>query len=314
MRFRIDLKLPLLARLCGWLVVLLSAPTATLAHDIWLHAESFRLEPGETLVVRQLVGDELEADLSRLETTQELPLLLDMTPRFTLVTPAGAVELLAEGAGRRPAKPVLERALDSAGPALVAMDHSILYTEFTSAEFLEYLEHEGLEPEAYRAHMGSRAYQTEGYQRTLKCLVWVGDTPRAAGPGESGAAAGGADSGADEPGGDLHQRVLGQPLEILLLQDPYRLDPGDALEVRVLLHGEPLAGQPVNAYSSAGEGPVVKRRARTDADGVARFRLDGAGIWLVRLVYLAPCSDRSGVDCADTDWESYWSALSFEVD
>ncbi len=278
------------------LAALFSAPGPARAHDIWLHAERFRLEPGETLVVRQLVGDELEADLARLEATQELPLLVDMTPRFALVTPAGAVDLLGERGARRSVKPVLERTLDFEGPALVAMEHAILYTEFTSAEFLEYLEHEGLDPERYREHMGSRPRQTEGYQRTLKCLVRVG-------PGGSA---------------DLHGRPLGQPLEILLLQDPDRLDPGDELEVRVLLHGEPLAGQPVNAYhgseTASGEGAVARLRARTDAAGVARFRLGAAGVWLVRLVYLAPCSERSGVDCADTAWESYWSAFSFAVD
>ncbi len=286
-RHRRRVSSPIGAVLCA----LLAGPGPVLAHDIWLHAERFRVERGETLVVRQLVGDELEADLSRLETTRELPLLLDMTPRFTLVTPAGAVDLLAERS-RNPAPPVLERALDFEGPALVAMEHAILYTEFTSAEFLEYLEHEGLDPGRYREHMGSRPHQTEGYQRTLKCLVRVGSGPP----------------------GDLHGRALGQPLEILLLQDPAGLDPGDDLDVRVLLHGEPLAGQLVKAYSASGVSAVAKLRAVTDADGVARFRLGGAGVWLVRLVHLAPCSTRSGVDCADTDWESYWSAYSFAVD
>ncbi len=306
-RIRERVLSPLGAALWAAPWILFSGTAPALAHDIWLHAERFRLERGETLVVRQLVGDELEADLSGLETSQELPLLLDMTPRFTLMTPAGEVDLLGE---RRAVKPVLERALDFEGPALVAMEHAILYTEFTSAEFLEYLEHEGLDPERYREHMGSAPIQTEGYQRTLKCLVRVG-------PGVP-----------DGPGAasDLPGRALGQPLEILLLQDPTRLDPGDDLDVRVLLHGEPLAGQVVNAYHASekasekasgegsGAGAVAKLRARTDAGGTARFRLGGAGVWLLRLVHLAPCSERSGVDCADTAWESYWSAYSFAID
>ena len=41
----------------------------------------------------------------------------------------------------------------------------------------------------------------------------------------------------------------------------------------------------------------------------ARFKLERAGFWLIRLVHLYPNSDR-----ADIDWESYWTSFSFEVD
>ncbi len=269
------------------------------AHDIWLHAERYRLEKGDTLIVSQLLGAELETDLLRPETTQELPVLRDMTPRFALITAQGSVNLLAELPDMRTqpvVQPVLERKVDFDGLALVTMEHAIIYTEFTSKEFLEYLDHEEFDREKFEEHMGSTPFQTEGYQRTLKCLVRVGEaTGRATAT-------------------EVYKQVLGQTIEILLLQNPYRLDPGDDLEVRVLFDGEPLPGRLVNAYNSDGSGSVFKHRARTNADGIARFNLERAGRWLLRLVHLVPCSGRSEVDCEDAAWESYWTAYSFELD
>lgn len=280
------------------LLLALSPTRPAAAHDIWLQAESFTLARGDTLVVRQLFSAELESDLGA-EKVQEFALMRDMTSRFDLLTAAGSVDLLAElpdPPTRRQIRPVLERTLDFDGFALVTMDHSILYTESTNEEFFRYLEHEGLERGRFVEEMGSRPVQTEGYQRTLKALVRVGE------PAGAASAAG------------LHGRVVGQKLEIVLLQNPYLLDPGEELEARVLLHGEPLADQLVHAYRAGGGGPVSGQTSRTGADGVARFRLDRGGLWLIRLVHLAPCSERSGVDCQDTAWESYWTAYSFAVD
>ena len=231
------------------------------AHDIWLQADEFRLEKGDTLIVRQLLGEELDTVLAGSETTQELAVLRDMTPRFSLVTAQGSVDLLAELPdirARREVNPVLERKVDFEGPALVAMEHSILYVDFTNEEFLGYLEHEGLDRERLEKHMSATEFQDEGYRRTLKSLVHVG-----------GVAAGAGDT-------DLHRRVLGQEIEILLLQDPYRLDPGAELEVQVLLRGQPLADQVVNAFNRDGKGQVSKQQARTDPEGITRFTLDRA--------------------------------------
>ena len=56
-------------------------------HDIWLKPNRFQIEKGETLVVRQLTGSDLQAE-------DEIELLRRMTPRFELVTPAGSVDLM----------------------------------------------------------------------------------------------------------------------------------------------------------------------------------------------------------------------------
>ena len=257
------------------------------SHDIWLLPERFTLSKGDTLTVRQLAGTELD-------TALELPFLTGMTPRFELITPNGSVNLLKElrdARTQRTLKPVLQRKLDFEGPVLLTMEHDFVYDEFSTEKFLEYLKHEEL-VEKFRDQLGRRPVQSERYARTLKCLVKVGKAAE----------------------GELYKRVLGQKIEILLLQNPYLLDPGDDLEVKVLFNGKPLRDQLVMAFNRDGKRPVSKSKARTNGDGIARFTLDKRGVWLFRLVQLLPCSESSDADCSDVDWESYWSSYIFKLD
>ena len=59
------------------------------AHDIWLFPQTFTLPEGGTLIVRQLAGTELDAEL-------DLPFLRLMTPRFELIHQRRRVDLLRE--------------------------------------------------------------------------------------------------------------------------------------------------------------------------------------------------------------------------
>ena len=132
-------------------------------HDIWLLPNRFQIEKGETLVVRQLTGSDLQAE-------DEVELLRRMTPRFELVTAAGSVDLM-EGLPSFRAKPVirpvLERKVEDEGQALLAMDHAFIHGEFTTEKFLEYLEHEGFSMLKFQPLMPDQPQQRERYARTM---------------------------------------------------------------------------------------------------------------------------------------------------
>ena len=68
----------------------------------------------------------------------------------------------------------------------------------------------------------------------------------------------------------------------------------------------------MTVHNSDGTRPVSEAKARTDARGIARFKLDRKGAWLVRLVHLLACPDPA--DCDDADWQSYWASYTFELD
>ena len=273
----------------GMLMTLaLLVATVAHSHDIWLAPERFTFAKGDILVVRQLAGTELD-------TQYDLPLMRDLTRRFELLTPTGTIDLLAELPDVRTqpeVKPVLTRKLDFEGLALLTMEQDFIHDVFTTEKFLEYLAHEDLELGEFQDRIGRKPEEDERYARVLKSLIQVGQVADA----------------------DLHERVLGLKIEILLQQNPYRLDPGDDLEVQVLFEGEPLRDKVVAAFNRDADGEVSNFKARTDENGVARFTLPRAGAWLVRLVHMLPCAERFENDCADVDWESYWTSFSFSLD
>jgi uncharacterized GH25 family protein len=259
------------------------APASALAHDYWLAPERFSLPVGEVLRVDLRLGGHFEAEESK-------PYQAARTKRFELVTPDGTVDLRERA--KEGATPVLEGLVpEHEGPGLLAMERRWIDIELTDAKFTDYLEHEGLTAiTKLRKQQGHREVERECYMRSLKSLVRVGE-------------------GKDDTG--LYRRVLGHRIEIVLLDDPYALDPGDELRARVLWKGKPLPDALVTAHHRPApeKGKVGTLTARTDAEGEVSFRLVAGGAWLLRLVHMVPCRG-----CSYTDWESYWTSFSFEVD
>ena len=281
------LKAPL--RLVSVLIFLIPwwAVPSAIAHDIWLAPEHYNLAKGDTLVVHQWAGSELDTEL-------ELALLRDLTPRFELITPHGTINLLKDLPDGE-VKPVLKRVLDVEGTALLTMEHDFFLTALTNETFSEYLTHEEFEGPvltAYRAHMGQRAKQRERFSRAFKCLIQTGDTAH----------------------GDAYKQVLGQTIEIILHQNPYQLAPGDTLDATVRFEHKPLPNTLVKAFSKDETGTIAESKARTNEAGVARFTLDKPGTWLLRLVQLRPCQERAAGECEGIDWESYWTSYTFQLD
>jgi len=255
------------------------------SHDIWLSPDSFTPSKGDALVVQQLAGHELISDV-------ELPLLRNLTPIFELITSNGAVNLLNESSDKNKplVQPVLNRKLDFEGLALVTMEHDFYYDEFPNDTFKQYLEYEGL-IERYGEEMKKRPKQRERYARTMKSLIKVGNFKN----------------------GDVYKKVLGRKAEIVLLQNPYTLKPGENLEVQVLFDGKPLPDQLVMAINGDGKQVISKSDARTDDNGIAVLTLDRDGKWIVRTVLLRPCSDKTLKGCSYADWESYWASYVFQL-
>ena len=104
--------------------------------------------------------------------------------------------------------------------------------------------------------------------------------------------------------------TLGYPAELVPLDNPYRLRPGEMLRVRALVDGALVAGQVVlsGGHSAAGD-KFEELRSSTDSAGIARFTPRKAGVWYVKFVNMRPV--RVGVD--SVDYESKWATLTFAV-
>ena len=88
-----------------------------------------------------------------------------------------------------------------------------------------------------------------------------------------------------------HDRLLGFTLELVPEKNPYNMQAGSTLPLRLLYEGRPL-----------------KVRARATQDGRVSLRLAREGVWLIKAVHMIPAAAASGAQ-----WESLWASLTFEL-
>lgn len=218
----------------------------------------------------------------RLKPDEERVLQMEKTPRFKMLSDGPTLDLKA--AGKDDQTPVAQVTFKSAGNYLFAMERNWSAITLDANKFTEYLREEGLDSiVAQREQSGEATKEArERYSRYLKSLVQAG-------------------SRHDE----TYRREIGFTLEIIPQANPYRLKPGAALKVKVLFEGKPLPNAKVFA-DNRGAADTRTQAARTSGDGIATFKMERPGLWLLRLVHMRRCENK-----AEADWESFWAAYTF---
>lgn len=170
--------------------------------------------------------------------------------------------------------------LPGAGFHVIAFETDDAFNQLGPEAFNAYLAEEGLAPaiEARRAAGDEDRPGRELYSRRAKALVRVG-------------------AGAAPP-------ALGQTLEITPLDDPFALEAGAPLRVRVDYENAPLAGATVSLESlDVGFLPIVRKK--TGADGIAEFKFPKTGAWKLAVVWTKP------IDDPRADFQTVFSSLTF---
>ena len=252
-------------------VLCMLAARPALAHEFWIEPEQFRPAPGDKVPVRLFVGQIFKGE--------SMPWLTESFERFTYTDARGS-DNFRSILGDDPAGTFTVRAPGRIWLVNRSALFSVTYEK--PGEFEAFLAKEGLEhlvPPAKRAERPIREF----YSRCAKSLLVAGRA---------------------EPG-TPPDRAFGLPIELIAETDPYAARPAPDFTVRLLLHGKPLAGALVIAYSK-GE-PERRIEARTDAAGRARLKLERRGAWLLNAVHLFPARRGSG-----GQWETLWASLTFE--
>jgi len=262
--------------------------TAALAHEFWLEPLSFRLQPGQTVNVRPLIG----ADFKGEPWTNKAAKVLQLV-RYG-PSPADSTDL-TPAPGFAPTD-TFRTALPFAQPGthVVLMRSTNSFIELPAEQFTAYLREEGLD---YPLKLRQQRDQTqkagrETYRRCAKALVQVGD------PGATTLAS---DSAC--------RRVYGLPLELVPEQNPYRLAADKAFTVRVLKGGKPAFGATVQVWQRQPNGqPTTHFTTRANQSGRVLLRLSGPGPYLLATVNMteAPPKMRDRAD-----WQSTWASLTF---
>ncbi len=200
----------------------------------------------------------------------------DLLPRLPKDTPVGSLQL----------------PLTRPGTHLLTYDSQARTIELPAEKFHAYLHDEGLDfIKVLRDATGTAAKPgRERYRRNVKTLVQVG--PRAL----------------TNTAQDTTYAVrTGQRLELVPLNNPLTMKPGDALGIQVLFDGQPLAGALLKAWHKR-TGQTLLIRSTTSSDGKVTFNLPYRGAWMVSVVHMLPATD-----VQDIDWDSWWGNLSFSL-
>ncbi|HXU46306.1 MAG TPA: DUF4198 domain-containing protein [Thermoanaerobaculia bacterium] len=242
------------------------------AHDFWIEPSTLEPAPGSRVGVRLRVGENFAGD--------PVPRDPARVVRFATIGPGGETPIQGVPGG----EPAGYAAIGPAGTYLLVFDSNRASVDLEAQKFEDYLKLEGLEKISdLRKKRGESAKPShEVYSRKVKSLLIAGGEP---GPG--------------------FDRVLGLDLELIPEKNPSTLKPGEALPVRLLFRGKPLAGALVVAHprSKPIEGAL---RQRTDAEGRVRFHLPPGEVWLVKSVNMIEAPKD-----ANADWESFWASLTF---
>lgn len=95
-------------------------------------------------------------------------------------------------------------------------------------------------------------------------------------------------------------------MEIIPQSNPYALKVGQTLPVLCTLDGK-LVNQFVIAGWESVDGKLHSLDARTDAKGIARFKLIATGKWYVKMIYMA-ASNEPGIN-----YESKLATITFQI-
>ncbi|MGH7182410.1 MAG: DUF4198 domain-containing protein [Nitrospiraceae bacterium] len=88
---------------------------------------------------------------------------------------------------------------------------------------------------------------------------------------------------------DSYRRVVGHQLELVPLMNPFSVQPGNSLKVRVYFDGKPLVG--VDVERGDGISPMAEKdipRYKTDAEGVATIPITKLGPQLLVVDHILP--------------------------
>lgn len=247
------------------------------AHDFWLQPADFRIAPGQTTPVSIQVGHG--------QSRQRWAVKSDRVLMMRQIGPSGVTDhreaLRRAGTGDLPLR------FATPGVQVLALQTNHTQSDLPALRFNDYLKEEGLTPAAQlRARQGKTgAPGREIYSRRAKTLVLVG---------------------APDPAHDaLVTRPVGLTLEIVPEANPYSLKPGQALPVRVLYEGRPLAGATVKLTNLDFDMKPVAVKL-TDKAGRAAFDVPLQGVWLLNVIWTRPITgDPRG------DFDTTFSSLSF---
>ncbi len=264
------MKIRYLLILCLLLVIGLVARSS----DYFLLPNTFFFHKGETLSLRLLIGDYFE-------DVKGVKYQAASTDKFVLHEGSkNGIDLKA--LAKESDSTLLNYKLQNSGLQLIEMNQTYPVVELDRPAFLKELEQEQLTKLSEKMSATFQQDIREKYTTYLKTLFTV-----------------------DKPNGTVFNKELGQTLEIILLENPYKLGYGDDVTALIKFKGTPLVNAHVDLVVKTATGKIHPERLVSDASGNITFKLSLEGSYLLRLVNV------EATKAKDVDYEKWGAAYTF---
>lgn len=276
-RNQVDRSIEMTKRTTQVFIALLLLAASVFAHDLFLKADSFFLRPNSKLTVKIMNGtfqaSEGAVSFARLNDVSVVSAGKTTHPKEADFTKDETTAYMNLKTG-------------DAGTYVVGLSTKPREIALKASDFNEYLKEDGL-PDTLEERRKTGELEKdakERYAKHVKMILQVGKKQT-----------------------DDYRTVLGYPVELVPQTNPYGLKKGDTIEILCLKDGKPLAGQVVLAGREANGKIVVSPELRSDAKGIVKLRLDGAGKWYVKFINMEKLADPA------LNYESKWTTLTFEM-
>jgi len=264
------MKFRYLLILCLLLVIGLVARSS----DYFLLPNTFFFHKGETLNLRLLIGDYFE-------NVKDAKYQAASTDKFVLHEGSkNGIDL--KTMAKESDSTLLSYKLQNTGLQLIEMNQTYPVVELDRPAFLKELEQEQLTKLSEKVSATFQQDIREKYTTYLKTLFTV-----------------------DKPNGTVFNKEFGQTLEIILLENPYKLGYGDDVSALIKFKGAPLANAHVDLVVKTATGKIHPERLVSDASGNITFKLSLEGNYLLRLINV------EATKAKDVDYEKWGASYTF---
>jgi uncharacterized GH25 family protein len=257
------------------LTILLCLCWLTQAHEFWLYPNKFRFSKGETVVVNFLVGENF--------TGEQWDLKKHKIEKLDLLQKAAKTDL--RSSVTQTEKDNLKIVLKEEGTHMLVMESNDAFISLEGQKFNKYLEDDGLEEPLHHREKTKTLNDSskEFYSRHSKLLLQVGQKTD-----------------------DTYSKVVGLPIEIVPLTNPYDLKVGSPISFKILFNGKPLFGAKVRFWNMYNHTSILQN-IYTQQDGTIESTISRPGSWMVSVVHMVPSKN------SKAQWKSYWGSLVFGI-
>jgi uncharacterized GH25 family protein len=102
----------------------------------------------------------------------------------------------------------------------------------------------------------------------------------------------------------IYKRIVGLPLEIIPLTNPYQKELTEVVRFQLYFQGRPLAFAKVKVWNRGARRTFIQN-IYTEKDGTFTTRLSNTGVWMISAVKMIE-SQQPGAD-----YQSFWASLVF---